>query len=224
MDQDLSIPVIAIDGGAGTGKGTVRDIVAKRLGFHSLDSGVLYRAVAVVSLRKDIHTDEGFVEIAKSLNIRMDGEKVFIDEEEITEHIRTPDTDNRASEVAKVTEVRNALLNLQLQMRKLPGLVADGRDMGQIFDTPHKFHLHADIQERARRRVAQFAKKGIIVDHDEIVYGLATRDERDRNRAHNPLKSRKDAYSHAKVIDATQINAEEVADVILKHYLSKKKQ
>jgi cytidylate kinase len=215
MEQDLSIPVIAIDGGAGTGKGTVRSIIAKRLGFHNLDSGALYRAVAVVSIRKNIHHEDGFVEIANNLDIKIEDDRVFVNDEDITEDLRTLESDTRASVTSKVPGVRSALLDFQFKMRKQPGLVADGRDMGQIFSTPHKFFLVAKPEARAKRRINQHKERGVISNYDEVLAEIVSRDERDSGRSINPAKP----HPEAVIIDTTEIGAEEVADVIMSYYL-----
>ncbi len=212
IKQDLNIPVIAIDGGAGTGKGAVRSIVARELAYHELDSGTLYRSVALLSLEKDITDSQLLTETASNLKYEMRGEKVFLFDKDITKEIRSDRVSKRASEISQMKEVRHALKKHELSMRILPGLVADGRDMHAVFDTPHKFFLVASPEVRARRRVLQFESMGHPANYDDILKEILNRDEVDRTREHSPMI----AHAEATIINVDTISAKEVADVIIK--------
>src|SRR3989338_264609 len=138
-NQDLTIPIITIDGGAGTGKGAVRSIVARELGFHQLDSGALYRSVALISIEKNITKVSELVSVADNLIFQMKNNKALLRGRDVTTLIRSNQVADRASEISKIKEVRQALLKHELSAHLPPGLVADGRDMGEIFSTPYKF-------------------------------------------------------------------------------------
>lgn len=218
MSQDRFWPVIAIDGGAGTGKGTTRILVAKELGFNSLDSGALYRLVTLAGIRQKASHEVDLAKIAVNLDVVFDGEKVFLDDEDVTLEIRLPEIDALVSNVSKMPLVRSGLLQFQDSMRKCPGLVADGRDMCLIYeDTPYKFFLVTDPRERARRRVLQFKERKVTIDEDTVLREILTRDEADRTRKVNPLVPHKDAL----IIDNTRIPKEEVARIILEKFRGK---
>lgn len=216
MIQDTTIPVITIDGGAGTGKGTVRRMVAWVLKFHSFDSGVLYRAVGYKANCMNIpfSNETALVQIVKSLNIKTVDSRVFLDEVDTTSIIRSDDVGKLASKVAQIKSVRLALRHLQLSMRKPPGLVTDGRDQSTIFDTPLRFFLKTKAEERARRRVLQFQQMGIPANYDNILAEIIRRDESDTNNPANPLRP----HPEATVLDTTNVTAKQVAGTIL--YLS----
>jgi cytidylate kinase len=216
IPDGTNTPVINIDGGAGTGKGTVRAIVAQRLGFHELDSGVLYRAVALRSLRNGIKITETkqLEGIASSLDLKMTGEQVIFDGTDETTIIRSDEIGRLASVVAQIPEIRMALRRFQLGMRKLPGLVADGRDQGEIFDNSYRFFLETSPERRAERRVKQFeARQQQKADYDATLAEIVRRDEVDMNRKISPLKPHPLAWR----ID-TCISAVEVADIICGQY------
>ena len=212
--QDLDVPVITIDGGAGTGKGAVRSIVAKALGFHQLDSGALYRSVALIALENKITDISTLVEIADNLVFEMQDEKAILSGKDVSKEIRSDEVSNRASEISKIKEVRVALLKHELSMRKSPGLVADGRDMSAVFETEHKFFLVASPEIRAKRRVLQFESMGLPADYENILKEIKNRDDVDRTREHSPMKP----HAGAHIIDVNIISAKEVADIILKSY------
>ena len=215
-NQDLTIPVITIDGGAGTGKGAVRSIVARELGFHQLDSGALYRSVALISIEKNITKVSELVSVADNLIFQMKNNKALLRGRDVTTLIRSNQVADRASEISKIKEVRQALLKHELSAHLPPGLVADGRDMGEIFSTPYKFFLVATPEVRARRRVLQFQKLGHPSNYQDILKEILDRDEVDRTRDHSPFV----AHSSAKVIDVNNISAQEVANIILTAYKS----
>lgn len=204
------VPVIAIDGPSGVGKGTVARALARQLGWHFLDSGSLYRILALAAQKAGIvDTDEAAVAaLAPELDIRFvvesdDYEKIIVDGEEIANLVRAESTGQLASVIAVYPKVRAALLERQRAFRRPPGLVADGRDMGTaVFaDAPLKIFLDASAEERARRRLNQLRKAGIEAKLAALFAEIRERDVRDRSRQHSPLRAAEDAV----VIDTTEL-------------------
>ena len=173
----MTAPVIAIDGPSASGKGTIASRVAKKLGFHYLESGALYRVVALMALR------EGLTDVL------FDDGEIWLGDEAVTEKVRSEPVGNRASEVAKLPAVRQALLKRQRAFRRPPGLVADGRDMATVVfpDAELKIFLPADPEIRAQRRYNQLIEKGIDANLRALSRDLRERDERDAKRAVAPL-------------------------------------
>ncbi len=214
------VPVIAIDGPSGSGKGTVARRVAQALGWHLLDSGALYRLVGLAAERAGLTTDqpEELADLARSLNIRFDAtedgdELILLDEQDVTGDIRTEVAGERASKVAAIPAVREALMDLQLGFRQAPGLVADGRDMGtNVFtDAPLKVFLTASAEERAKRRHKQLKLKGIDVNLAALSRDIEARDRRDSQRSVAPLVPANDA----RVLDSSDLSIESVTDTVL---------
>lgn len=215
MSAESNIPVIAIDGPTASGKGTVAQMVAAALGFHYLDSGSLYRLAGLAATKRGAALDDetAVAEIARHLNIRFSGNDVFLDNQNVTEDIRSETSSQNASRVAALPAVRAALTDRQRAFRQAPGLVADGRDMGSVIfpDAQLKVFLTASVEARAQRRTNQLKSKGnsaILVD---VVKELRIRDERDSNRPVAPLKKLDDAY----LLDTTAISADEAASEVL---------
>ncbi len=213
-------PVIAIDGPSGAGKGTVSRAVARALGWSLLDSGALYRLVALAGRRAgvDLADGEALARIAANLDIRFGataagGEIVELDGRDVTRSIRTEEAGNDASKVAAQGAVRAALLERQRRFAVPPGLVADGRDMGTVVfpDAPLKIFLTASAEERAARRHKQLKEQGVTANLAALSLEIAERDRRDRTRAVSPLVASSDAV----LIDTTAIPAETVVDTIL---------
>ena len=208
-------PVITIDGPVASGKGTVARKVAEALGFHLLDSGAIYRAHALACLSRNLDFNEINVleEQAKALSLKFDGETVWIDGVDATEKVRSEAAGMDASRVSALPSVREALLNLQHGFARLPGLVADGRDMGtQIFPfAPLKVFLTADAAQRADRRHKQLISKGISANIDSLRADLAARDARDSSRAVAPLKPAQDAL----LLDNSQLTIDESVNQVL---------
>jgi cytidylate kinase len=217
--NDSTIPVIAIDGPGGSGKGTISKTVAERLGWHLLDSGALYRLVALESaLQKVSPEDEpGLVRLASGLDVRFDpgGEtvRVVLAGREVTDAIRDEACGRLASRVAAVPAVRSALAARQRAFRAKPGLVADGRDMGSVIfpDAELKIFLTATVEERAQRRYKQLKDKGIDVSLPALAKDMADRDQRDADRSVAPLQ----ACPDAKILDTTSMSIEAVVSEVM---------
>ena len=212
------IPVITIDGPTASGKGTVAARVAQKLGFHYLDSGALYRLCAYKALKEEIDlADEAHLaQTAQALSPVFESGKIFLDEEDVTDKIRAEAVGVAASKVAALPPVREALLDVQKRSRRLPGLVADGRDMGSVIfpDAPLKVFLTASAQARAQRRFNQLKEKGIVANIDTLTRDLEERDRRDMQRAVSPLAPAKDA----KILDSSNLTIEETVGQVLQWY------
>lgn len=201
MSPDTHIPVIAIDGPSGSGKGTISRLLARELGYHFLDSGALYRLLAYAAERHGIALDDepALAGLAGDLDIRFpaesDGDVVLLDGENVGTAIRTEAAGAGASRVAALPEVRKALLQRQRDFRISPGLVADGRDMGTVVfpDADLKIFLTASSEERARRRCNQLKEKNISSDYHAVLADIQARDERDSQRSVAPLRPAEDA-------------------------------
>ncbi len=214
------IPILTIDGPSGSGKGTISRAVAERLGWHYLDSGALYRAVGLAAAWEgvDLSDPEAVAQCARRTQIRFEtqgaGEPhVIVNGKDATRQLRTETAGAAASAIAAQPAVRTALLDLQHGFRRLPGLVADGRDMGTVIfpDAPFKVFLTASAGERAQRRYKQLKEKGVSVNLDSLLHEIAARDERDAGRAVAPLKPAEDAV----VVDSTGTPIAEVIDRVL---------
>ncbi len=213
------VPVITIDGPSGAGKGTIAQNVASELGFHILDSGSLYRLTALASLNADLDlTNESAIsEIALNLPVvfkpTSSGLQILLSGKDVSETIRKEEIGMRASKVAAIPAVRDALLARQRGFLENPGLVADGRDLGTtIFpDAPLKVFMTASAEERAERRYKQLKAKGINANIAALVKDLKLRDEQDANRAVSPLKPAADAIQ----IDTTEMGIDEVTQMVL---------
>lgn len=214
------IPILTIDGPSGSGKGTISRAVAERLGWHYLDSGALYRAVGLAAAWEgvDLSDAEAVAQCARRTEIRFEtqgaGEPhVIVNGKDATRQLRTETAGAAASAIAAQPPVRAALVDLQHGFRRLPGLVADGRDMGTVIfpDAPYKVFLTASAGERAQRRYKQLKEKGVSVNLDSLLHEIAARDERDAGRAVAPLKPALDAV----VVDSTGTPIAEVIERVL---------
>jgi CMP/dCMP kinase len=217
-----SVPVIAIDGPSGSGKGTISRLLARRLGWHFLDSGVLYRLVALAAIRHKVSTDDeqGLERLALDLDARFaeanDGReaRVYLEGDEVTHEIRNEACSLGSSQISVFPGVRHALLEKQRAFRKMPGLVADGRDMGTVVfpQAELKVFLTASQMERATRRYKQLKDKEMDVNLDYLFQEIVARDERDTKRAASPLRPATDAI----VLDTTNLGIDEVVNTILR--------
>ena len=215
------IPVLTLDGPSGVGKGTVASIIAQKLDWHLLDSGAIYRAFAIVASNNDIKIDDidGLLKLANNfdisfkLNSNHKPLNVYLNNVEVSSELRTEKTAALASQFAKIESLRKVLLVKQRQFKKLPGLVADGRDMGTVVfpDAPFKVFLTAEVEERAKRRLKQLQESGIAGNISHTLAEVQKRDERDVNRQHSPLKPAKDAL----VIDTTNLTINEVITKVM---------
>jgi cytidylate kinase len=194
---EAAVPVIAIDGPSASGKGTVASRVAEVLGFHFLDSGALYRLVALAGLRAAISLDdEGrLTSAAAALPARFLGEQILLDGEDVSLSVRSEEVSVGASKVAALPAVRGALLARQRAFRRAPGLVADGRDMGSVVfpDAGLKIFLTASAEARAQRRYKQLIEKGLPANMSSLLRDLEERDRRDAERSVAPLVLQTDA-------------------------------
>lgn len=210
--------VIAIDGPAASGKGTVAQGVARALGFHYLDSGALYRLVALLALRRKVSPDDGprLAELARRLDVVFEGGAVRLGGEDVSEAIRQEEVSAAASRVAIHPEVREALLARQRTFRQPPGLVAEGRDMGTVVfkDARVKVFVTASAEERARRRHKQLIEKGISVNIESLLRDIRDRDARDGSRATAPLKPALDAV----ILDTTDMTIDSAIAFVLDRY------
>ncbi|HIE90740.1 MAG: (d)CMP kinase [Methylophilaceae bacterium] len=216
-----TIPVIAIDGPSASGKGSVAERVAEYLGYHYLDSGALYRIVALAAHSKDIAWSDAVTlgELVPTLTIAFKNGEVLLNDENVSKAIRSPKMSNGASQVAVHPEVRDALLALQHSFRQTPGLVADGRDMASVVftDAQLKIFLTANVEERANRRYKQLTQQDdleVTADYDKILHDLKQRDTRDRSRSSAPLLQTKEAI----FLDTNSRNIAEAVAFVLKEY------
>ena len=213
--NNVDIPVICIDGPTASGKGTLAALTAHRLGYHYLDSGALYRLSAFAAGRAgvDLNNGEAVARVARTMPVRFAGELIFLAHEDVSAEIRTEAAGMAASRVSAHPEVRAALLDLQRGFRQLPGLVADGRDMGTVVfpDAPLKIYLTASALHRAERRYKQLIPKGNTTTINAIQQDLEARDNRDMSRKIAPLKPADQAW----LLDNSDLTIEESLDQVL---------
>ena len=218
-----NIPVLCMDGPTASGKGTLAAVLAKELGYHFLDSGALYRITALAANRAgvklEVDNQQRIADLLRELPIRFEGSQILLNHEDVSEAIRTEEAGMNASKVSAFPIVREALVDFQRNFRQLPGLVADGRDMGTvIFPTaPLKVYLTASAACRAERRYKQLISKGIPATLDTLRADLEARDARDTSRAVAPLKAAVDA----KLLDNSDLTVEKTAEIVLDWWQSK---
>ena len=212
----MSIPVIAIDGPSASDKGTIARRVAGRLGFHYLESGALYRVLALISIRENSLDERRLVASARTMDLGFQDERIILQNHDVTDEIRSEACGNRASDVARIPAVRQALLTRQRAFRQPPGLVADGRDMGTVVfpDAGLKIFLTARPEIRAERRYKQLKEKGIDANLRALSRDLLERDERDAKRPVAPLVPAPDSQ----VLDSSALSIDEVAERIVGWY------
>jgi len=216
--QVIEAPVIAIDGPSGSGKGTVAERVAQRLGFHYLDSGALYRLVALYAQRHgiDVETDNRLGALVSELAIEFRDGEIYLEGKQVTDLIRTESVAKVASQVAQNPEVRQSLMGLQRSFRRSPGLVADGRDMATVVfaDATLKVYLDATVEARAKRRYKQLIDKGLDANLATLLRDIQQRDARDTNRSVAPLQKSVDAQ----VLDTTNLTIDEGVNNVVRWF------
>jgi len=212
----MNAPVIAIDGPSASGKGTIARRVAERLGFHYLESGALYRLVALLALRQGLAEESAIAAAAEAMDVAFLADEIYLEDEEVSLQVRHEQVGNRASEVARMSAVRAALLRRQRAFRRPPGLVADGRDMGTVVfpEAALKIFLTASAEVRAQRRYKQLIEKGIDANLRALSRDLTERDARDANRPLAPLAPAPDSQ----VLDSSALSIDEVVERILQLY------
>jgi cytidylate kinase len=212
--MEQTIPVITIDGPSGAGKGTVCRLLAQKLGWEILDSGAIYRVLALASIHHQIEPtdEESLMPLAAHLDVQFlsteTSSKIVLEGEEVTQAIRNEEVGGIASQIAALPRVREALLRRQRAFRQLPGLIADGRDMGTVVfpDAEIKVFLTASAEERANRRYLELKEKGHDVKIGDLLSEIQARDDRDTNRTVAPMVPAEDAIE----VDSTNISAQEV--------------
>ncbi len=217
-----NIPVICVDGPTASGKGTLASQVAQQLGYHYLDSGALYRVTAYAALQAGLdlaHDEDPIAALARHLPVRFEGDQIWLANSNVSEAIRTEEAGMNASKVSVLPKVRTALVALQHSFRRLPGLVADGRDMGTVIfpDAALKVFLTADAAQRAQRRHKQLISKGFSVTLEGLRADLEARDARDASRSVAPLKPAQDAVS----LDNSSLSIEASVQQVLTWWQSK---
>lgn len=208
--------IVAIDGPAGSGKSTVAALLARELGYLHLDTGAMYRAVALAAFREKIpyNDSERLDELCGRIRIEMrrsdNGVSVYLDGRDVTQEIRTPEMSQGSSAVSSVPEVRSHMVRLQRKIGRTGAIVAEGRDMGTVVfpDTPAKFYLDASPEERARRRWLQLREMGLEENSEKVRKDMEDRDFKDSSREHSPLKKADDAIH----IDTTGMTIHEVVE------------
>lgn len=217
--------IIAIDGPAGSGKGTITKSVADKIGFFRLDTGALYRCVTLEVIRNNIELSDvkSIVDIARNMKVRfVTNEKlneldyVFLNDEDVTKAIRSNEVNNLISPVSTIRELREEMLGIQRKMAENKNTIMEGRDIGTVIfpNADLKIYLNADIEERARRRYKENIEKGIETNYEEVLQILKNRDKIDMEREVSPLKKADDAIE----IDSTNLSIEEVVDEIVRLY------
>lgn len=215
--ENKQAPVITIDGPAGSGKGTIAAMLAQNLGWQLLDSGAIYRVAAQAALEAQLPLDnaDALVALIQDLEMRFEEGKVWRNGQDVSLAIRTPEAADATSRISALPPVRAALVDRQRAFRQLPGLVADGRDMGTVIfpDAKLKIFLTASPQIRAERRLKQLSEQGIYANIAALIQEIKERDERDSNRPIAPLRPAADAL----MIDSSQLNPEQVLHLILQN-------
>jgi len=224
MKLDAALPtVIAIDGPSASGKGTVAQRVASALGFHYLDSGALYRLVALAALQGGVSLQDeaGLTPLAAALDVRFEGDDIYLNQTVVTDLVRSEEGGVGASKVAVWPAVRNALMGRQRAFRQAPGLVADGRDMASVVfpDAVLKIFLTADPEVRAERRYKQLIGKGLDANITALLQDIRDRDLRDSQRTTAPLQKTNDAI----LLDTTRLSIEAAVEAVLARYNAVKK-
>ncbi|MEN8192461.1 MAG: (d)CMP kinase [Bacteroidota bacterium] len=216
----MSKITIAIDGPAGSGKSTLAKMVAERLGFTYLDTGAMYRAITHLAIKNGIVDDEDAVSkfvlgLDVSLKFENNTTRVFVNEEEVTNFIRTPEVNSKVSEIARMPVVREELVRMQQQMGKVGNIVAEGRDTTTVVfpNADLKIYLIADVDVRAERRHKEFLEKGIEIDIEEVIENLRKRDKIDSGRKVSPLMKAENAIE----VDTSKLSVDEEFEILIEN-------
>lgn len=222
MNETSNLPVIAIDGPSGSGKGTVAELVARELGFHYLDSGAIYRAMALAATQAgvDFSDQAHLIVLAQNLPLRFEKGEIWLGNEQVSDAIRSEQTGEDASKIAAIPLLRQTLLARQRAFLQPPGLVADGRDMGSVVfpQSGLKIFLTASAEARAERRTKQLKQKGIRVIISDVLKDLQQRDSRDSSRVTAPLQQSQDA----RLLDTSHMSIEQAVAQVLQWYRGSK--
>lgn len=216
--------VVAIDGPAGAGKGTITKLVGEKLGLINIDTGATFRCVALNMIQEkiDIKEEEKIQEILNRINIQMETDgRIFLNGEDVTRKIRENDVNNLVSPVSTLPSVRNKLLEVQRKISEGKDVIMEGRDIGTVVfpNADVKIYLDATAEERAKRRVLQNQEKGIVSSYEEVLAGIKDRDKRDSTRKIAPLKKAEDAI----YLDSTNLSIEQVKNKIIEIINEKRK-
>ena len=216
--------VVAIDGPAGAGKGTITKLIGEKLGLINIDTGATFRCVALNMIQEkiDITEEEKIQEILNRINIQMETDgRIFLNGEDVTRKIRENDVNNLVSPVSTLPIVRNKLLEVQRKISEGKDVIMEGRDIGTVVfpNADVKIYLDATAEERAKRRVLQNQEKGIVSSYEEVLAGIKDRDKRDSTRKIAPLKKAEDAI----YLDSTNLSIEQVKDKIIEIINEKRK-
>lgn len=223
----VNYPVITVDGGGSSGKGTQSLLLAKKLKWHFLDSGALYRVLALASQQHHIpeNNEQALEALALKLDVKFieeagESARIILEDNDVTDEIRSPECGNAASRIAVCPPVRLALLERQRAFRQSPGLVADGRDMGTVVfpDANFKIFLTATIEARAFRRYSQLQAKNISVSLNDVLVELVERDRRDAERQAAPLKPAPDAW----ILDTTMLSVDQAFSCIIQEVVNRR--
>lgn len=220
----MSKIIIGIDGPAGSGKSTLSKMVSERLGFTYLDTGAMYRAITYLAIKKEIVDDEEAVStFVRGLDVILKFEngntRVFVNEEEVTDFIRTPEVNSKVSEIARMPAVRKELVRMQKRMGEIGNIVAEGRDTTTVVfpDADLKIYLIASVDVRAERRHKEFSEKGIDIDIEEVKANLRKRDEIDSGREVSPLIKAENAIE----VDTSTLSVDEEFEILIENIKKK---
>ena len=207
--------IVAIDGPAASGKGTVAKLLAEKLKLETIDTGAMYRAVTLYAIRNNLNNDEEIVKATKKLKIELKGNKVFLNGEDVTKEIRTPEVTERVSPVSAIYEVRIILIDLQRKIAKGKNIIMEGRDITTVVfpDADYKFYLDATVEERAKRRLIDYQNQNKKMTIKQVEEEIRIRDKMDMEKDFGALKRTDDQI----YIDSTNMSIEEVVDEMIKY-------
>ena len=207
--------IVAIDGPAASGKGSVAKLLAEKLNLETIDTGAMYRAVTLYAIRNNLNTDEEIIKATKKIKIELNGNKVLLNGEDVTKEIRTPKVTERVSPVSSIREVRIILIDLQRKIAKGKNIIMEGRDITTVVfpDADFKFYLDATVEERARRRLIDYQNQNSNLTYEEVLAEIKVRDKMYYEKDFGALKRTDDQI----YIDSTNMSIEEVVDEMIKY-------